>query len=140
MIIRNRVKLDNKNYYIECDCEYKSKNDLVQLCLKNYKDNYYDGGDLSKLILTIEKKYNDSSYKKYDKENWFLSDCLYIYDNIPFIKGVGDFYLSSNDGMINSISYISCEELDEYIKSNHIKMNDNNNFKLYDEATWNINK
>ena len=139
MLIKNRIKLGNNNYYICCDCEYKSKNELVELKLKNYKNTYFDGGDLSRLIKKIENNYNKFTYKKYTNEQWFLSDCLYIYDNIPFIIGVGDFYISSNDGIINSTSYITKDELDEYIKKYNIVMKNKEKFKLWDERTWNIN-
>ena len=133
MEIIKRIKLGNNDYYIKCNCEYKKENDIVRLKLKNYKDDYFDGGDLSKLIERIERQYSESIYSKYGKDIYFLADCLYIYDNIPFIDGVGDIYFI--DGLIDSTSYISKEELDRYIYDNNIKMN-NNNFKLLDENTW----
>lgn len=138
MLIMKRIKLGNSNYYFECTCEYKKIDGYNRLCLKNYKDSYYDGGDISRLIKKIEEKYDKSIYTKYGNEITFLSDILYIYDNIPFIDGVGDLYITS-DGIINSLSYMSREEIDEYIKNNNINMNNNDNFKLFDEETWNIN-
>lgn len=134
MTIKNSIKLGNINYYISYDCNYQIKDGMTRLCLKN-TPNYYDGGDLSRLIKKIESNYDKLTYQKYDKQSWFLSDCLYIYDNIPFISGIGDFYLDKDD-VISSMSYITKEELDKYIKENNIQMNDNSNFKLYDERTW----
>ena len=138
MNIRTRVKLGNTNYYISCECEYKKKDGITQLCLKDYIDDYYDGGDLSLLIKEIEDNYNKDIVKKYDGDVWFLADALYIYDNIPFISGLGDFYITNDDNTIRSISYISKEELDTYIKDNNIFMKDNSEFKLYDGRTWNV--
>jgi len=137
MKINKRIKLKDKNYYISIDCEYNMANDgHANLELKNYKDKYYDSGDLSILIEEIENNYNDSTYRKYDERSWFITDCLYIYDNIPFISGIGDYTLST-DGVISLVSYISKEELDEYIKSYNVAMNDNSKFKLWDGRTWN---
>ena len=138
MNIRTRVKLGNTNYYISCECEYKKKGGITQLCLKDYIDDYYDGGDLSLLIKEIEDNYNKDIVKKYDGDVWFLADTLYIYDNIPFISGLGDFYITNDDNTIRSISYISKEELDTYIKDNNIVMKDNSEFRLYDGRTWNV--
>ena len=67
-----------------------------------------------------------------------MTDCLYIYDYVPFISGIEDCRISSTDGSIVSSSYLTKEELDDYIKINNIKMNDNSNFKLVDERTWKI--
>ena len=66
-----------------------------------------------------------------------MSDCLYIYDNIPFISGVGD-YTVSKDGVIDLLSYISKEELDDYIKMNNVSMSCKDEFKLWDERTWGL--
>ena len=135
MLIKKRIRLRNINYYIVCDCIYKNKEGFTELCLNNYQDDYYDGGDLSCLIEKLEDNYNEEIIKKYDGEIWFLSDCLYIYDNIPFISGIEDLYLS-DDNIIYSTAYISKEELDNYIKENNIKMKNNSHFKLSDEETW----
>ena len=123
MIIKKRIKLDNYDYYVCVECGYKGKS----LYLKEYKDNYYDDGNLSKLIKKIEDNYHNS--KKYDKDILFISDCIYIYNNIPFMSGIECF--SSED-----ISYITKEELDVYIKENNIKLSMNDNFMLSDETTW----
>ncbi len=137
MEIINRIKLGSQYYFIKCECHYKKKMNSTMLCLKNYFDDYYDSGDLSILIKEIEKKYNKDILKKYDGDIWFLSDALYVYDNIPFISGFGDYY-TDKDNKIYSLGYITKEELDEYIKANHIKMKDNTNFKLSDQRTWNV--
>ena len=133
MIIKKRIKLGQGNYYICLDCKYKVENGNKYLRLKDYKDDYYDSGDLSKLIEKIENNYHNS--KKYDNDILFLSDCIYIYNNIPFISGIECVILSSSN-ILSSLSYISKEELDVYIKENNIKLNMNDNFKLSDESTW----
>lgn len=135
MIIKNKITLGKTNLYISCDCEYKKKDGITQLCLRNYSKDYFDGGDLSLLIERLEKNYNRDDCKKYDGNDWFLSKCLYIYENIPFISGVGDFYVD-HDNVIYSLSYITKEELDAYIKENNIILKDNTNFKLWDGRTW----
>lgn len=138
MYIKRKIKLGDNYFYFRFECEYnKSKDGYYYLELKNYKDKYYDGGDISILIEKIENNYNKSTYKKYDDVRWFMTDCLYIYDNIPFISGVGD-YIPSTDGVISLVSYITKEELDEYIKNNNITMNDNSKFKLADGRTWHL--
>ena len=138
MYIKRRIKLGNNNYYIKLDCIYKLKQMNYNLVLNNYKDDYFDNGDISQLIKLLEDKYNvDDVCNKYGKDILFLSNCLYIYDNIPFISGIGDYILAP-DNNISEISYISKEELDDYIKSNNINMKINENFKLYDSRTWNI--
>jgi len=129
MYIKKRINLRNINYYIVCECVYKNIDGFTRLCLKNYKDDYFDGGDLSLLIKKLEKNYNEDTIKKYDVDIPFLSDCLYIYDNIPILSGIEDLYLSK-DNIVYSTCYISKEELNIFIKENNIKMKDQNNFKL----------
>jgi hypothetical protein len=136
MLIKRRIRLGDRIFYICCECEYNQKDEYIAPELKNYKDKYYDDGDLSILIEKIEKNYNASTYKKYDSERWLMTDCLYIYDNVPFISGVEDCRVSSVDGSIVSSSYITTDELNEYIKNKNIEMNDKNKFKLWDERTW----
>ena len=137
MIINTRVRLGDSKYYISCNLEYKSVNGETLLCLKDYKDSYFDGGDLYNLIRKIESEYTFESYKKYFSNISFLGDCLYIYDNIPFISSVGNIGYSS-DNTFNTSSSLSKEELDDFIKNNNIKMKDNSNFKLGDERTWQV--
>jgi len=137
MIINRRIKLKDYNYFISYECEYNTRDDIY-LDFKNYKDKYYDGGDLTLLIEAIEKNYNKDTYKKYSDRTWLMSDALYIYDNIPFISGVGYYIMSSKDGSIVSTTYMSKEELDKYIKDNNVKMTDNSGFKLYDQRTWKL--
>lgn len=132
MIIKNKIKLGNIQYYIKVECVYKKNNNSYNLCLKNNND-YFDSGDLSLLIEELEIKYNYNKVeKKYKSKISFINDALYIYDHIPFINGIGDIYN-------NSESYISKEELDDYIKDNNIIMKNDHQFKLCDQRTWNIN-
>ena len=135
MIIKRRIKLGQRIFYISIDCEYKMKDGMVNLCLKNYVRDYYDDGDLSILIKKLEKNYRPELCKKYNDYCWFLTDCLYIYENIPFISGIGDYYLDK-DGFIYSESYITKEEIDTNKKEKNIKLKDHSKFVLADERTW----
>lgn len=128
MKILKRVNIGHNNYYIIVDLEYiKKEENFPILCLKNYKDKYWDGGDCSILIEEIEKNYTFEKAKQYDKHIGFMADVLYIYDRIPFIDGIKD-----NEG------YISKKEIDNYIKEFNIQMNLNPNFKLWDDRTWKL--
>lgn len=136
MIIEKRINLNKNIYYITIEVEYKTKNNLPILCLKNYKDNYWDGGDCSLLIKKIETNYTPEQAQQYDSNISFMADIIYIYDRIPFISGIKEIYISSKDNLPSSISYISKEEIIKYIEDNNIKVSNNSNFKLYDERTW----
>ena len=57
MIIKNKIKLGNIQYYIKVECVYKKNNNSYSLCLKNNND-YFDSGDLSLLIEELEIKSN----------------------------------------------------------------------------------
>ena len=136
MVITNRVKLGTTEYYVSCDCVYKKKNGHIYLCLRNYANDYYDGGYLSLLLRSMEEEYDAGNVRLYDSNIGFLDDALYIYDNIPFVAGIGDTYYLSDSNKLNSVSYITKEELDDYIKENNIVMSDHSNFKLSDGRTW----
>lgn len=137
MKITKNINLDNKKYYIIIDTIYK-KNDsgYSRLCLKNYKDNYYDGGDLSILIKHLEDRYKLGNVRVYDKDIPYMNDIIYIYESIPFISGIGDIYYSDNKE-VSTYSYITKEEIDEYINNFNIKINYNSKSKLSDSKTWN---
>ena len=139
MQILKRININNNVYYIIVEVEYKqSKMEFPILCLKNYKDEYWDGGDCTILIKEVEKNYTQDKAKQYDKNISFMADVLYIYDRIPFISGIKDIYISKNDNLPYSEGYISKEEIDNYIKQFNIKMNGNKNFKLSDARTWKL--
>ncbi len=139
MQISKKIKINNNIYYIVIDVEYKKhQNNFPYLCLKNYKDDYWDGGDCSILIEEVEKGYTKEKAKQYDNNIGFMSDVLYIYDRIPFISGVKDIYISKKDKISYSEGFISKEEIDNYIEEFNIKMNYNPNFKLYDGRTWKL--
>ena len=104
------------------------------MCLKNYKDLYFDSGNLSKLLFKISQNYDKYAEKKYDNDISYIDDCLYIYNRVPFLSGIYD--ISSDDGLPNFFGYISKNELDNYIKVNNIKMLENDKFNLCDERTW----
>ena len=108
------------------------------MCLKNYKDDYWAGGDCTTLIEKIEKSYTTEKAKVYEKDINFLADVMYIYDRIPFLSGIKDVYISKNDILPYSVGYISKSEIDKYIKDNGVIMTNNLDFKLYSEQTWNV--
>lgn len=139
MYIEKRIKLKSNIYYIRVDVEYqKGESGIVTLHIKNYKDDYYDDGDFSILIETIEKSYNDEKAKKYDYGTGFMTDAMYIYDRVPFLSGIRDVYISSDDNLPSSIGYASKMEIEKYIEENHVKMDRNRDFKLWDARTWKV--
>lgn len=136
MIIEKRIKLNSNIYYIVINVEYKKKNDIPVLCLQNYKEDYWDSGDCSLLINKIENEYTKEQAQKYDSNISFMADVIYIYDRMPFISGIKDVYISSEDNLPYSIGYITKEEIDKYIHNNNIDISNNHKFKLYDGRTW----
>ncbi len=122
MTITKLLKLNNDNYYIMVDVEYKNKNNMINLCLKNYKEDYWDGGDCSILIENIEKNYTQDKALIYDKNIYFMANILYIYDRMPFISGIKHIHYKQNDKFIISETYICKEEIDNYINKFNIKM------------------
>lgn len=139
MEISKRIKIGNNDYYIIIAVEYKNKGgNFPSLCLKNDKDDYWDGGDCSILIEKVEEKYTLEKAKDYDKYIGFMADVLYIYDRMPFIDGIKEIYVSKKDNIPYAEGYISKKEIDNYIKEFNIKMNPNPNFKLNDSQTWKL--
>lgn len=139
MYIEKRVKLRDINYYIKVELKYKrDENDHVLLRIKDFKDDYYDGGDFSLLIEEIEKNYTFEKAQKYDKNISYMADIIYLYERIPFLSGIRDEYISSKDNLPYTVGYIAKEEIEEYIKENNVKIKTQDNFKLYDGRTWNI--
>ena len=138
MIISKKIKLNDNIYYVIIDLYYKKKDNITMLCLKDFQDEYYDDGDFTKLISIVEDNYSYEQSKSYDKYISFMGDVLYVYDRIPFLKGIKEIYNNNTDNTTYSTSYISKEEIENYIIDNNIKMNLNSNFKLYDEKTWKI--
>lgn len=136
MIIEKRIKLNSNIYYIVINVEYKKKNDIPVLCLQNYTEDYWDGGDCSLLINKVENEYTKEQAKKNDSNIGFMADVIYIYDRIPFISGIKDVYISSKENLPYSIGYITKEEIDKYILDNKIEISNYHNFKLYDGRTW----
>ena len=132
MRIERRIKLDQNIYFVVVDVSYKkNENGINALLLNDYKDDYFDSGDLSLLIEQIEKEYTREKSLQYDKEICYMADVLYIYDRIPFLSEIKEVYTGGS-------SSISKEEIDKYIKDNDIKMTDNTDFKLYDSRTWKV--
>lgn len=132
MRIERRIKLDQNIYFVVVDVSYeKNENGINALLLNDYKDDYFDSGDLSLLIEQIEKEYTREKSLQYDKEICYMADVLYIYDRIPFLSEIKEVYTSGSNS-------ISKDEIDKYIKDNDIKMTDNTDFKLYDGRTWKV--
>ncbi len=139
MQLSKKIKINHNNYYIIIDVEYKKKqNNFPILCLKNYKDDYWDGGDCSLLIEEIQKNYTLEKAGRYDKYPGFMSDILYIYDRIPFISGIKDIYICKNDNIPYAEGYISKKEIENFIKEFAVEMDYNSDFKLNDSRTWKL--
>lgn len=138
MTIEKRIDLRNNTYYVRIAVEYKKKNDIITLCLKDFTDDYYDGGNFFNLLIKVKENYTYEASESYGTDIGFLNDVLYLYDHIPFLSGIRDIYQNEENAMPYSTGYISRLELDKFIKDNDIKMQDNTNFKLYDERTWDL--
>ena len=67
----------------------------------------------------------------YDKNISYMADVIYLYDRIPFLSGIRTEYIAKKDSLPYSISFITKEEIEKYLKDNHIKLNNHGNFKLY---------
>lgn len=139
MYIEKRVRLNNNDYYVVVEVEYrKSEVGSPILCLKNFTDSYWDGGDFSILLEKLEKNYTPEKAKYYDKYIGFIVDVIYLYEHIPFLTAVRDVYISSKDNLPYSTACVSKEEINRYIKEFNISIKVNDNFKLYDQRTWMI--
>ena len=131
MELKRRVLLSQNEYHVVFDLSYKkSIINKPKLCLNN-KSTYWDSGNVSEIIEKIEENYNLENMKKYDEDISFMADILYIYEHIPFLKGI-------INKSLNEECYISKKEIDKYIKVFNKKINQNKNFKLSNESTWNI--
>ena len=131
MELKRKILLGQNEYYVVFDLSYKkSIINKPKLCLNN-KHTYWDSGNISKLIEKIEENYNLENIKKYDADISFMADILYIYKHIPVLKGIINKSLSEE-------CYISKKEIDNYVKVFNRKINQNKNFNLSDESTWNI--
>lgn len=131
MELKRKILLSQNEYYVMFDLSYKkSVINKHKLCLNN-KHTYWDSGNVSKLIEKIEENYNLENIKKYDEDISFMADILYIYEHIPVLKGI-------INKSLNEECYISKKEIDNYVKVFNRKINQNKNFNLSDESTWNI--
>lgn len=138
MLIRNLIRINNYDYYVHIDTKYIKKDNDIRLVINNNQDDYFDSGDLRILLEKISDNYSNN-YKKYTySTSPLLDDCLYIYKYVPFICGIECVSISNKNNKVYTTSYLSKEELDEYVSSNNIKLDRNTNFKLYDARTWNI--
>lgn len=57
MQIKRKITINNNIYIIYFDVEYKTSNikDVPELCFKNDKYGFFDGGDVSELLALVEK-------------------------------------------------------------------------------------
>lgn len=137
MILKKRVKLDDQDYYVYVDLEYVGTHKDTALCMKNFKDNYFDGGDFTLLLEKISE-----NFPKYKKQTFtdipLLDESLYIYKYVPFLSAVEAVYISLKDNQVYSSDYITKEELDKYIKENDINFEINENFELWNGRTWGL--
>lgn len=123
MKLVRKIELDSI-YYIEINVSYNKDNHLK---LNNSINDGFDSGNLSLLIKDIEDNYDyQNVINKYGKDVSFVANCLYIYDNIPYIDGVCEACFTSS-GVPFDMCFISQEELNQYIKLNNIKMNNIHN-------------
>ena len=136
MQLEKKITLNNNIYYIIVDLEYK-KNKLMlpKLYIKNNISEYWDDGNCSLLIKNVEKEYTYDRAKEYDKNIAFMADVIYIYNKIPFISGIKN--ISNSNINPTSLTYISKEEIEKYIKEFNIKTDRNIELKLNDMNTWN---
>ena len=110
MVIESKIKLGNSNYFIGVEVYYENK----KLRKKSGFNNYFDSGDLTYLIKSIENNYNKENYV-YDKDVLIMNDLIYIYDHIPFLS-----YIKVENEDNNFI--IILKDLEKYIKDNNINL------------------
>lgn len=110
MVIENKIKLGNNKYFVGVEVYYENK----KLHKKSNFNNYFDSGDLTYLINSIENNYDEENYI-YDKDVLIMNDLIYIYDYIPFLS-----YIKVENEDNNLI--INLNELEKYIKNNNINL------------------
>ncbi len=128
MQVKRKITINNNTYIIYFDIEYKNSNikDIPKLSLKNFENDYFDGGDLSELLTLVEKNYHEI---KFNENIEFMNIILYIYQCVPILSAIEE--VTSHDNC-----FISREEIDEFIKRFNINFEVNDHFKLSDQSTW----
>lgn len=128
MQVKRKITINNNTYIIYFDIEYKNSNikDIPKLSLKNFENDYFDGGDLSELLTLVEKNYHEI---KFNENIEFMNIILYIYQCVPILSAIEE--VTSYDDC-----FISSEEIDEFIKMFNIDFKINDHFKLSDHSTW----
>lgn len=128
MQIKRRITINNNTYIIYFDVEYRSSviKDVPKLSLKNFENDYFDGGDLSELLSSVEKNYHEIKFDKYIE---FMNVILYIYRCVPILSAIEEVTKSSS-------FVISRKEIDDYIENFNIDFKINCSFKLSDQSTW----
>lgn len=118
MVIERRIRINNRNYFLGIELKYGNGKILSKL-----NGNYFDMGDLTIMIDTIEKSYKKESKEMiYDKEISYMNDVIYLYDRFPFISYIKDISYSE-DKSISNIGCINKKEITDYIEENNIKIN-----------------
>lgn len=110
MVIENKITLGSNKYLIGVEVYYENK----KLRKKSNFSNYFDSGDFTYLIKSIENNYNEENYI-YDKDLLIMNDLIYIYDYIPFLSYIK---VENED---NSL-IIGLNELEKYIKDNDVNL------------------
>lgn len=120
MQIKRKITINNNIYIIYFDVEYKTSNikDIPKLSLKNFENDYFDGGDLSELLTLVEKNYHEI---KFNENIEFMNIILYIYQCVPILSAIEE--VTSYDDC-----FISSEEIDEFIKMFNIDFKINDHF------------
>ena len=128
MQIKRKITINNNTYIIYFDVEYRNSviKDVPKLSLKNFENDYFDGGDLSELLSLVEKNYHEI---KFDKSIEFMNVILYIYRCVPILSAIEEVTKSSS-------CVISRKEIDDYIENFNIDFKINYSFKLSDQSTW----
>ncbi len=104
------------------------------MCLKGYNNDndYFDCGDFHYLLDRISEKFTHDMINEYDSDIYIMGAFLYLYNRIPFLTGL-EYVGIGRDA---SNSYVSIEEIEEYIKNRNIKLIPNENFRLSQKRTW----
>lgn len=135
MELKRKLRLGDNIYYVVVKLEYRTKPGFNKiLSAVDSKDSYFDSGDFSILLDKISKNYSSEKVKEYDNDIFYMADCIYIYNHIPFLSAIED--VSSDDELPNYWGIITRKEIEDYIKKYNIKLINNDSFLLYDQRTW----
>ena len=113
-----KIKLRNRNYYLEFEVEYRNwnqnGNQTIMLMYKE-SDDYFDSDDIENLIEEVQKRYSEIKLeeKKYGTIS-LMMDATFLEENIPHLNG---FYTFKDKNQIPfSVDYVSKEDINKYKK------------------------